>query len=813
MHELRFAFRVLARSRGFTAASIVTLALGIGASTAIFSVAYGVAVRPLPYPDPGRLVRIYEANPAQAKPKHEVSVGTFHAWREGVPSIESIAMYGTPGARFLAGSDAPPVRTRSVSPAFFDVLGVAPMLGPGFQAESEYTRFTADDEAILSFGAWQRLFGGRADVIGATLEFTGAGDNDIYRIVGVMPEGFAFEEPVDLWRPTLIVEQPIPRLLRLWRYDRVVARLRPGATIESARAELDAVAGRLARDFPATNSGWTATIESLHDAVIGSFGRTTWLLLAAVAVVLFVTCLNVGGLLVARSIARERETAVRIALGAGSWRLLQLWISEAAVLALPGTAVGILLAWAGVSVLKAAAPPGIPRLDAIAIDRPALTVAALAAVLAFAVFSTAPHRARLHGRPRAAAGEGRRPHRMRRAITVAQCAGAAALVVLAVMLTRSFIKLISVDLGWEPAGVLSMSVSPPVPRELRRPWALYVDWSERLIPQLERTQGIEGAAITTHVPLSGSYPATIAKGRGSAARDEGRWPGVRHIVTDGYFASMEIELVSGRMFGPADRFTAAQLIDSRVRPEHGIAVVTETTARALWPGTTAIGQALWLPDIDTVRWREVVGVVEDIQFFAVGETPGLHVFVPWTQGPAGNARLLVRASGSAAAIVEPVREVVRRVEPGTRIDQVTPLDSLVSRATAQPRFATRLVAAFGALALLLAAVGIYGTLSFLVSARTREIGIRLALGATPGRIMSTVLRHGLIPAVAGGIAGLGIAFALARSFRALFFEIAPVDVLSFAGGTFMLLVVAVIASVAPARRASRVDPAVALRVE
>ena len=821
-HDLSYALRMLGRNPGFASAAVATLALGIGASTAIFSVAYGVSVRPLPYPNPERLVRIYEANPANGQPEHEVSMGTFAEWRARVSSIESSALYGKRGVRFLAprqaeggaGSDSPPVTTRSVSPAFFEVLGVKPMLGPGFKPESEYTRFTADEEGILSFEAWQRIFGGRPDVIGATIVFSGVGDDDAYRIVGVMPKDFTFEEPVDFWRPSQIVMQPVPRLLRLWRYDRVVARLRPQATVEQARAELEAVGVRLAQEFPASNAGWTATIETLHEAVVGNFGRATWLLLAAVGVVLLVTCLNVGGLLVARAVARERETVVRVALGAGSWRLMRLWLAEASAIGFIGAALGILLAWSGVSALKAAAPPGIPRLDAVALDWPALVVAAVSTLLAVVTFTIAPPRKPIETLRPTGAGGSRRHQLTRTALSVSQCAGAATLVVLAVMLTRSFVKLTSVDLGWDSPGVLSMSVAPPMPRELRRPWARYVDWSDRLVERLEATPGIQRAAITNMIPLSPeSHPATLARGRGKTSGDDARWSGVRHVVSDGYFALMGIRRVSGRLFEAADRFTHEQLIDSSKNPGHGAVVVSETAARTLWPDRPAIGQALWLPDIDTVAWREVVGVVEDIQFHAVGEAPALHVFVPWTQMPTGSPRLVVRGAASAASLIEVVKSVVRSVEPGTRIDQIAALDDLFLRATAQPRFTTRLVAAFGGFALLLAAIGIYGTLSYLVGARTREIGIRLALGASPGAIMSNVLRRGLIPAFAGGAIGLGLALVLARTFRTLFFEVAPLDIGSLAGGAAILVLVATAAALAPARRASRVDPSVALRAE
>jgi predicted permease len=599
----------------------------------------------------------------------------------------------------------------------------------------------------------------------------------------------------------------------------MIARLRPGATVAQARAELGAVSIRLARDFPTSNAGWSATIEPLHASIVGSFARASWLLLAGVAVVLLVACLNVGGLLIARAVSRDRETLVRIALGAGSWRLLRLWLAEAFIIATAGGSAGVMIAWLGVSALRAAAPPGIPRLNDIALDLPALAVAGLATLFAVFLFSAAPlasGRKRLAGLRASGAGAGETPARQlaRGAVMIAQCAGAAALVVLAVMLTRSFINLSSFDLGWKPSGVLSLTVTPPMPPELRRPWYRFVEWSDRLVQRLEATPGIARAAITTQVPLSPEpFPSTIARGRGKTAGDDVRWPGVSHNVTDGYFDVMGVRLVAGRLFGDGDRFNEAQ-VNWTEKAERGAVIVTETTARLLWPGQSPIGQALWLPDIDSVTWREVVGVVADIQFHAIGEAPAAHVFIPWTQTSTGRPRLVVRSgSRDAAAIAAAVREMIESVEPGTRVDNVTTLDALVARATAQPRFTSRLVGAFSALALALAAVGIYGTLSFIVGARAREIGVRLALGATPGHIMWRMLSRGLLPAALGGVIGVGVALALARTFRALLFGIEPVDPRSAAAGLVALIAIAAVAALGPARRAARVDPVQALRAD
>jgi putative ABC transport system permease protein len=814
LRDLRFAARGLGRQPSFVAAAVATLALGIGAATAIFSVAYGVSLRPLAYPHPNRIVRIHEANLANARPRVDVSVGTFHEWREGVPSLESAALYTQARTRFLEGADQNPLVTMGVSPAFFDVLATPPAIGRGFKPEAQYTR-TTRREVVLTDAAWRRLFNGDPAAVGRHIQF--ADDDDRFEVVGVLPAAFTFTQPVDLFQPTT-VEVPVARILRNWRYDRMIARLRPGATIEQARAELGAVSSRLAREFPASNAGWSATIEPLHDSIVGSFARATWLLLAAVGAVLLIACLNVAGLLLARAVARDRETLVRIALGAGWWRLLQLWLAEAALLAVAGAAAGIALAWIGVSALKAAAPPGIPRLDAVALDLPALAVAAFASLAALFVFAAAPalsRRERRDGLRTTGSGAGETParHLARTISLTAQCAGAAALIVLAVMLTRSFVKLAAFDLGWQPSGAISLRVNPPMPRELRRPWFRFVEWSDRLVQRLQASPGITHAAVTTQVPLGpDSYPSTLARGRGRTAGDPARWPGITHNVTDGYFETMGIRLIRGRTFGAADRFTEAQLTSSE-RAERGAALVTETTARLLWPGQDPVGQALWLPDIDNVGWREVVGLVSDIQFHAVGEPPAAHVFIPWTQTSTGRPRLIVRGTLDTPALAAAVREIVESVEPGTRVDQVSTLDALVSRATAQPRFTTSLVSAFGVLALILAAVGIYGTLSFVAGARVREFGIRIALGAPPRDIVKRTLARGLMPAAAGGLAGLGLAIVIARTFRSLFFGIEPIDAGSLMAGALLLFAASLAAALGPARRAGRTDPIAALRAE
>jgi putative ABC transport system permease protein len=813
--DLALALRSLRRRPGFFGGAVATLAMGLGASTAIFSVAYGVSVRPLPYATPDGLIRIYEANQAGGQPRHDVSERAFQGWREGSPSIEVAAFLEKPTARTVVRPFRERVTARSVTPTFFALLGIRPVVGPGFKREEEYTRFTAR-EVVLSHDAWGRLFNG-SDVIGAPILFST--DDDEFRVVGVLPEHFAFGDPVDLWLPDLVD----PSMSSNAGHDRdgqVIARLRPGASEARVRAELELVAARLGQKLPLVHGGWGVTVESLHQSIVGRFGQWTWLLFAAVVVVLLMACLNVGALLLGRAVARERETAVRVALGGSSWRLIRLWLAEALIITAVGAGAGLLFAALSVSALKAAAPPGIPRLDEVALDAPVLVLATLSVLLAVVGFALAPLRLRARASLTSglqsgslAAGDNRVRYAVRSAITAGQCAGAASLAIIAVMLTRSFLNLMAVDLGWEAGNVLSFQITPSV--SAGPPAPARVEWADRLIGQLEATPGVSRAAVATHIPLSPApYGATLARGRREVSTDE-RWPAVAHRVTDGYFEVMGMRLVAGRTFDASDRFSASQLNRDRGTPIVGSAIVTEETARTLWPGGSALGEIFWLPPgwTGSISYR-VVGVVEDIQFYAVGEHPALHAFVPWTQENAWAApHLLVKATRPAMPLVSSVRDVIRSVAPGTEINEVLPLEVAVARATAQPRFSTRLVMAFGTLALALAAVGIYGTLSYLVSARTREIGIRLALGASHRRVLSNVVWRGLAPAIGGGSAGIALALVVAQGFRSLFFMVEPVDLPSVATGALVLVVVTLVAATGPALRAAHIDPVRVLRTD
>jgi putative ABC transport system permease protein len=811
--DLRIALRALRRQPGFSLAAIGTFALGIGAATAIFSVAYGIAFRPLPFPSAEQLVRIYEANTATGEAKLLVSEGAFQAWREAITTSDSFALFGPARVRYTRADSPQPIVVMAVSPALFDVLGIRPLHGRTFKPESEYGRGKTD-ELMISYDAWQRFFGADMNVVGRPVEWLEG--EDPFVIAGVMPRGFRFEEGVDAWRP-FAVELPVNSGRRTTREHRVIARLQPGGTVNRLRAELGIVSARLAEEFPTTNAGWITTVEPLRDAIIGRFGQASWLLLAAVAAVLLVACANVAGLITARAMGRAREMSVRVALGAGRSRLVQLWVSETLLLAATGAAVGVTIAWWLVHLLRVSAPPGLPRLDDIAVDLPVLGIACAATILSASVCALIPvlggndhalPQGLSAGTARAGATPGRR--RVSSGLVAIQCGTALTLVVLTVVFARSFVNLTAVDLGWQPAHVLSLDMTLLQPPRQSYQF-FYTQWADRLIARLEATPGLARAAVTSGIPFSPAHvAATIGRGQ-AAVPDETRWPIVLHSVTDGYFDTLGLTLRHGRWFTRDDRFDEATL-SGRSKPASYAAIVSESVAHALWPGREPLGQQFHIPSFGFSSFVEVVGVVADVQFAAVGHEPVLDIFVPWTQAPlAGAVRLVVRATEDAAAIAPTVRDAVVAEHAATGIYRVTSLKTLADRTTAPARVTSQLVAGLGLLALILAAIGVYGGLSMLVSARAHETAVRIALGAPLNNTLWRTLAQGLTPVMMGAIGGIVSAVMIVSSVQSLLFQIDRVDVGSILSGTVLVLTVALLACVAPALRAARTDPVGALR--
>jgi putative ABC transport system permease protein len=828
LNDLRYALRTLRRSPGFAASAILALALGIGANTAVFSVVYAVLLKPLPFDQPGRLVRLYERNPAQGIERGDVSPGTFVDWRTRTRTLESVAVYTSGEALWSFGDQYEVVKFSAVSPALFSLLRVTPILGRTFRPEAEQPKPYGDaGEAVLGYGLWQRRFGGRPDVIGQSVRVEGRFP---LQIIGVMPRGFAYPEGTEAWGNQPFVET-ISAGRRQARYYHPIARLAAGATLADARTELAGISSQLEIEQPRSNAGWTADVEPLGVDATRDSRAALLALLAAVTGVLLIGCANVANLLLARASARRREMAVRLALGAGTARLVRQCFTEALVLAALGTAAGVVLGRWITGALIALAPPDIPHLADTGMNA-ALLLFAIAAGLASAAFiGIAPamharHAERDGGlRPdgRAATGRGARA---RRALIAVEVAVVVLLLTSAALLVRSFAKLRGVDLGFESARALVVEMRWPVGRfatPTRRPWFLVQQGVDGMVAAVRSLPGVDAAGMITDPPLTGDaytaslWPADAPGASGikppSSARDQ--WKAQLSIVTPEYFRAMNIPLVRGRHFTDADRFTEAQLTDPDAAKPQGVAIINHAMAVRYFAGQDPIGRALVIFDDQTYSSsRVIVGIVADVRANAVAAAAEPAIYLPHAQHPGVfRPSLVVRSTVPAGTLAAAVRDRLRAYDPQLLVLRTRTMDEVVSGALSRPRFNLLLLVSFALVALGLAAIGIYGVVAFLVTQRTREIGIRMALGARAADVLRLVVREGMAPVVFGAGAGVVASLAATRAIRSLLFGVTPLDPISIAAAPALLAAVALVACYLPARRATRVDPLVALREE
>jgi putative ABC transport system permease protein len=799
--DLKLSSRLLLRRPAFLVGTVATMALATGLSSALFAVGYGVVIRPLPYPSAERLIRIYETNAAKGRLKEDVSVGAFHDWRESARTLEAIALFSKGSLLYTSDGSRRALRGMRVSPDFFRVLGVQPMIGAGFAADSSYNRSQPPD-VVISYELWHSLFAGAAAAIEQTIAVDGR--REPLRVVGIMPQGFFFDRETDLW--TLeVVRPPISRGLRNLRYDRVVARMRPPVTPSHVQSELAAVSVRLAREFPSSNDGWTATVERLHSSVVGRFADATWILLTAVLVIVGVACLNVAALFASRTVARGHETSLHIALGASRGRMMRLWFTEASAVAGLGGAIGLALAYFTLRILKALAADTIPRLREIEIDGVIVAlifVTILACSLLITALSArwASSEARLSGLRTAESGMDRRRQRLRELIVAGQCAGAILLTVVAVVLLKSWQNVARVETGWSADGVLTMALRLAG----RADGQQYLALTDRVSAHLEGLGQVEAAAITTQIPLTPNpISATLAMGP-EPVPNELRWPAVQHHVSERYFDAMHLTLVEGRQFDHREN------LRGDIPRDRGVAILSRQAASALWPAESAVGKLIRIPAVDNVPFREVVGVIEDFQFYLLGEQPAMHVFVPWSQSPTTYPKLILRLR-DAAITPDAVSNAIRAAESNVIVHQVATLETIVDRATAMPRVVGITVATLALLLVLLVAVGLYSSLALSVSSRIPDISVRLALGARRRSIATMVLVWCLRSVVIGAIAGGTLAIVVMRASGAFLFGVEPADPLLLATGIAAFVGVAALSCVLPAYRAVHVDPASSFR--
>ena len=801
--DLRYAIRMLFKTPGFTLVAVATLALGIGANTAIFSVVRAVLLRSLPYPEPDRLVVVSEHHDRSGQ--MGIAWPNFLDWRGQVRSLQTPAGYrltrwnvsGTREPELLQGAE--------ISSPFLSLLNVRPILGRDFQDIDD--RPGAERTVLLSGALWKTRFGSDPAILGRPIQL----DGRPYVVVGVLPPAFSFfPEPVDLYTP-IGLNGAEPSWLERGNHSRMraLARLAPGARIESARSELASIMRQLEKEYPKTNSGQQAPVEPLTDALFGEFRATLWILLAAVGLVLLIACANVAHLLLARAATRQREFAIRRALGAGRRRILRQLLTESLLLSLVGGVLGVALAAWVMGPLVALAPSEIPRLADTRIDPLVLLFTLGACVATATLFGLAPAAQASRTNPQSALREtgpgatsGRSRQGLRRALFVSEVALAFVLAVGSGLLVRSLVKVQNVPLGFEPEGVLTLTVLLPDTGYEEEPARLR--FFERSLEEIRGIPGVTSASATLCPPVWGRCWGSVYMVSDRPMPPPTDVPSSAFNVVDpGYFATLGIPLLAGRFFTDADRADAPTVV-----------IVNESFAKRWWPNESPLGKRVkqGFPQDDR-PFREIVGVVGDVAQEGLDLPVQTEVFLPLAQNTPPSTTIVVRTRSDPMSLARSAAAAVHRVDPNQSVSWIQPLTQSLSESVSRRRFTTLLLGLFGFLALALASVGIYGVVSYGVAQRTREIGIRTALGAGPREVLGLVIHQALRLAAVGILVGGAAALLLTRFLQSLLFQTPPFDPTTFAGVGVLLTGVVLAACANPARRALRVSPTLALRSE
>ncbi len=804
MQDLRYALRTLVRTPGFTAIAVATLALGIGANTAIFSVVHAVLLRRLPYPEPDRLVVMRERHIHHGG-EMGVAWPTFLDWRTQARSFQGMAGFRTDHL-MLSGAGAPEMlRSAQVSAPFFPLLGVSPALGRAFDEADD--RPGASPVALLSHGVWKRRFGGDPSVVGRAVQL----DATPHTIVGVLPRSFAFfADAVDIYTPVGLMGSRRGWLDRgNHSAMRVLARLAPAASLEGAGREMETIMLQLEKEYPQSNSGQRATIAFLDDAMFRDFRAALWILLAAVGVVLLIACANIAHLLLARASARRREFAIRTAIGAGRARIVRQLLTESLLLSAIGGALGVVLAAWALGPLLRLAPPEIPRLADTRIDTAVLLFTLAASTLTGLIFGLAPAAQASRSDPQTTLREsgntatgGTARQRLRSALFVSEVALAFVLAVASGLLLRSLRRVEGVSPGLETDGVLALDVYLPeatykTDEEQRR-------FYERGLEEIRHLPGVESASASMCTPVVGQCWGSVYLVSDRPVPRQSELPtSPFNMVESSYFQTMRVPLKKGRFFDATDTPTSPPVV-----------VINEKMARKWWPNESPLGKRIkqGFPQNDA-PFREIVGVVGDVPQSGLDAEIRTEVFLPMAQDPEPALTLLVRTGRSPMSMAKPVIGAIHALDKDQAVTAVQPMTQYIAESLARRRFHTLLLGAFGALALLLAAVGIYGVVSYGVAQRTREIGIRTALGAKRGDVLRLVFHHSLRLAAIGIVIGAVAAVGLTRFLSSLLFGVGPTDPLTFGGVAFVVTGVVALACARPARRAMAVDPATVLRSE
>jgi putative ABC transport system permease protein len=802
LQDLRYGARMLLKNPGFTLIAVLTLALGIGANTAIFSVVNGVLLSSLPYPHPEQLAMVWCDNKRQGIPDDITSYPNFVDWRDRNKTFQGMAGV-TSGRTNLTGTAGEPeeISDANVSINFFQLMGVNPLIGRVFTAEEEQPG--RDRVVVLSYSLWQRRFGGDPGILNKTITLSDAP----YVVVGIMPPGFQFPERTEIWGP--LAPDDRMRQARFAFFLPVVGRLKPGVTRAQAQADLEVVASQIEKQFPDMAGYWVNVVPVLENTV-GPVRRALVILSVAVLFVLLIACANVANLLLARAAVRQREVAVRSALGAGRWRIVRQLLTESMLLAVMGGALGVLLAWWGVRLLVDLNPANIPRLENIRLDGRVLWFTLGLSLLTGVIFGLVPALQTTHFKlsemlkegGRTGAGGGRRANRIRGAFIVAEVALTLALLVGAGLLIRSFWHLQSIDMGFKPDHLLTLRVT--LWGSQYRQGGQAVAFYHQLQERLAALPGVVSASATSGImlpKLANSGLFTIE----NRPRDPNELALELPIdrVQPNYFQTMGVPLVKGRPFTEAD-----------TRDTPMVAIVNETFVKRYFPNDEPIGKRFTFGGGGpNARWITIVGVVRDTKRQGVDQPVRIESWMPLAQRPSGSMEIVLRTTGDPLALSNAVREAVWSLDRNLPIPTIQTVEHILSQRVAQQRLNMLLLVLFASIALILAAVGIYGVMSYAVTQRTNEIGIRMALGAQARDVLRMVIWRGMALALIGVALGLAAALALTRVMKNLLFDVSTTDPVTFAAIPVLLTGVAFIACWIPARRATKVDPLDALRYE
>ena len=805
IQDLRYGARMLAKKPGFTLIAVITLALGIGANTAIFSVVNAVLLKPLSYTEPDRIVQVFAIFPADGSDPEikTVSWPDFVDIKAQGQSFSDMAVIDGTSLNLTSGNEAERMRVGLVSASLFPMLGVNPALGRSFLDEEDQPN--GAPVIVLSYGLWQRRFGGSSSIIGQTITLS---RND-YMVVGVMPRGFKMPSDLsggntDVWMP--VAPFAFKRSRGQHRFE-AYARLKPEATLESAREELSAIAGHLEQQYQSTNKEKGAGLMPLGELVVRDSRKMLFVLLGAVGFVLAVACANVANLMLARAASRSREIAIRTTLGAGRWRIIRQLLTESMLLALVGGLAGLLLALWGTDAVVALHPGGLPRLDEVKMDGQVLGFTLLVSLFTGLLSGLAPALQASKFDQVTAMKEGgtqsagsRSSRRLRNLLVMAETALAVVLVVGAGLLIKSFWRLQQVDAGIKTDHLLTLQVS--LPRNDYPEAGQKRIFFEQLLERAAAIPGVQSVGASHILPLSGGYSCDSFMRDDRPLPPDDRPCAEIRLVTPDYFRTLGIGLTRGRAFTERDNSGAGQVV-----------MINEAMAEKFWPGEDPIGKRL-TPDSGTIVSREIVGIVRDVKHFGLDTEAKPEYYIPYQQDPWSSAlTIAMRTTADPASLSQAVRSEVRSLDKNLPVTNLRTMQELVERSVAEPRFRTLLLSVFAGVALLLSVLGIYGVMSWSVAQRTREVGVRMALGAAPADILRLLVGQGMIVAVVGVSLGVSAALMLTRVLASFLFEVNATDLMTFAIVSVLLLTAALLACYVPARRATKIDPMVALSYE